>query len=175
MPAKKLTLSDKIFKITQACSSIPRNGIGENSDLERPLFSYVKIEDVLAVVNPLLKKYKLLLTGQVVKEPMTHVSKGFATTELVMDWTLTDTEADADPIARDMMYHVARTWRVPGSGSDDQGKGVYKAITGSRKYACVLIFNLQFGDEPEEVRGERVEQGRTDNKGPDDSKAVRAD
>jgi hypothetical protein len=49
---ERLTLSQKIFKITQACSAIPRNGIGENADLERPLFSYVKIEDVLAVVNP---------------------------------------------------------------------------------------------------------------------------
>jgi len=167
---KKLTLSEKIFAITNACSIIQRNGIGESSNLEKPLFAYAKIEDVLAVVNPLLKRYKLILTGNVAKEPVTHVGKTWATTEALVDWTLEDVESNNLTPLRE-----SRTWRVPGCGSDDQGKGIYKALTGSRKYALVLIFNLKFGDEPEEVHSERVEQGRADNKSADDSKAVRAD
>ena len=154
---KQLTLSEKIFAITQRCSEIKRNGVGESSDQSKPLYAYAKIEDVLAVVNPLLKKYKLILTGNVAKEPVTHVGKSFATTEVLVDWTLEDTEdCDlSDTILQPGMQirgRESRTWRVPGCGSDESGKAVYKAVTGSRKYAMVLIFNLQFGDEPEEVQ-----------------------
>jgi hypothetical protein len=144
---KNLTLSEKIFRITQECSVIERNGVGHSNDENRPLYAYPKIDDVLAVVNPLLKKYRLVLTGNVPKEPMTHVSKGFATTECLVEWTLTNLHRKA------ASTYESQTWRIPGSGSDDQGKGVYKAITGSRKYAMVLIFNLKFGDEPEEING----------------------
>ena len=173
---KQLTLSEKIFRITQACSAIKRNGVGESSDPNKPLYSYVKIEDVLGVVNPLLKRYKLILTGQVAKEPVTHVGKLGAITEVLVDWTLEDLEGAPNPNANDFgVSHYMRTYRIPGCGSDESGKAIYKAITGSRKYAMVLIFNLQFGDEPEEVRGERVEQGRADRKGADNSEAVRAD
>lgn len=144
--AKRLSLSlaEKIFRITQACAEIKRNGVGESNDPSRPLYSYVKIEDVLAVVNPLLKRYKLILTGQVAREPITHVGKLGAITEVLVDWTLGNIEND--------YVTESRTWRVPGCGCDQSGKAVYKAITGSRKYAMVLIFNLQFGDEPEEVQ-----------------------
>lgn len=150
MPKSKLTLSQKIAAITNACGEIARKGVGTSTDPNKPLYPYVKIEDVLAVVNPLLKRYKLILTGNVAKEPITHVSKGWATTEVLVDWTLEDTERDA-------AYAVGaandyRTWRVPGAGVDDQGKGIYKALTGSRKYAMVLMFNLTFGDEPEEMQ-----------------------
>jgi hypothetical protein len=154
MPKKQLTLSEKIFRITQACSAIQRNGVGLSNNPERPLYSYVKIEDVLAVVNPLLKRYKLILTGQVAKEPVTHVGKMGAITEVLVDWTLEDTEPYAITYPESLGVDVknSRTWRVPGCGSDESGKAVYKAVTGSRKYAMVLIFNLQFGDEPEEVQ-----------------------
>lgn len=141
MPKKQLSLSEKIFRITQACSEIKRNGVGHSNNPERPLYAYVEIVDVLAMVNPLLKRYKLILTGNVAKEPITHVGKLFATTEVLVDWMLTDTETKESV-----------TFRVPGAGVDDQGKGIYKALTGSRKYACVFIFNLQFGDEPEETK-----------------------
>jgi len=153
---RTLTLPEKIFRISNACEVIVRKGIGYSSDPNRPLYGYVRIEDLLEVINPLLKRYKLILTGAIVKEPITHVGKLYATTEILMDWTLTDVESMAQ-----------NTWRVPGSGSDDQGKGVYKAMTGSRKYAMVLIFNLKFGDEPEEVqRAEGSEKRSAGNPDP---------
>lgn len=156
MPNGKLTLSEKIFRITQACSEIKRNGVGESSDPNKPLYPYVKIEDVLAVVNPLLKRYKLILTGHVAKEPITHVGKTWTTSEVLVDWTLTDTE---------LPENCPLTFRVPGCGADGEGKGVYKAITGSRKYAMVLIFNLKFGDEPEENLLERFRAPKSEGEG----------
>jgi len=165
---KQLTLSEKIFAITNACSAIKRNGVGYSADPDKPVFGYVKIEDVLAVVNPLLKRYKLILTGQVVKEPVTHVGKIGAITEVLVDWTLEDTDCLHEQMLKgDYLQRESRTWRVPGCGSDESGKAVYKAVTGSRKYAMVLIFNLQFGDEPEEVqRAASSESGSVRNDQP---------
>lgn len=107
------------------------------------------MEDVLDVVNPLLQKYNLLLTGNVPKEPMTHVGKFGATTEVMVEWSLVDLDSDSNGLGP---AHII-IYRVPGAGTDEQGKGIYRALTGSRKYACVFIFNLKFGDEPEEVTG----------------------
>ena len=174
----KLTLSEKIFRITQACSAIKRNGVAENNGNEsRPLYSYVKIEDVLDVVNPLLKRYKLILTGQVAKEPVTHVGKLGAITEVLVDWTLEDTEELANHVeilqpGMSIRGCESRTWRVPGCGSDESGKAIYKAITGSRKYAMTLIFNLQFGDEPEEVQ--RAEKSPSSSNAGSESDSVRS-
>lgn len=152
----KLTLSQKIFAITQKCSTIERKGVGESSDPNKPLYSYVKIEDVLDVVNPLLKRYKLILQGSVPKEPITHVSKFGAVTETLVEWTLTDVDSGE-----------TKVYRVPGAGSDEAGKGIYRSLTGSRKYAMVLIFNLKFGDEPEEVqRAEGSEKRSAGNPDP---------
>ena len=143
MRTRKLTLSEKIFRITRECKTIKRTGVGYNVDVNMDPHAYVypKIEDLLEAVGPLLDKYKLILTGQVAKDPMTHISKGFATTELSVDWKLTDIESKEFEV-----------FRIPGSARDDEGKGTYKSLTGSRKYAYVFIFNLKFGDEPEELK-----------------------
>lgn len=157
---KHLTLDEKIFRISREAKLIERNGVAENPPSDgKPYYWYARMEDVLDVMQPLLRKYKLLLTGNVPKEPITHVSKGIAITEVMVEWTLTDLESSADPVARDMMYNVARTYRVPGSGAgpDDQGNGVSKAITSSRKTAHILIFNLRVADEPE-VQRRKVEE-----------------
>lgn len=139
----KPSLSQKIFRISSEADLVKRNGVGENNGNEsRPLYAYPRIEDVLAVVQPLLNKYKLIATGSVVKEPVTHVIRGgAATTEMLVEWTLEDSDTKE-----------SRTWRIPGSGSDEQGKGSYRSLTGSRKYFYVIVFNLKFGDEPEEVQ-----------------------
>lgn len=135
------SLAQKIFRISREGGIVERKGLGVPENLEKPLYTYVKVEDVLDVVQPLLNKYKLIVTGSVVREPVTHVVRGgVATTEMLVEWTLEDSETGE-----------SRTWRIPGSGSDENGKGSYRSLTGSRKYFYVIVFNLKFGDEPEEV------------------------
>lgn len=161
------TLAQKIFRITREAGAVERRGVAENNGNEsKPLYAYAKIEDVLSVVQPLLNKYKLIATGSLVSGPVTHVIRGgVATTELTVEWSLQDSETGE-----------TKTWRIPGSGYDDNGKGSYRSLTGSRKYFYVIVFNLKFGDEPEEVTShERVEQSRPDRKSSDNSEAVRAD
>lgn len=41
------------------------------------------------------------------------------------------------------------TFSMPGAGSDRGDKGVYKAITGSQKYALMKLFKIETGDDPE--------------------------
>lgn len=148
MSKNHLNLAEKIFRVSREAAVVQRKGVGENPGNDaRPLFAYARVEDVLDVVNPLLQKYKLLLTGNVPKEPMTHVSKVGATTEVMVEWSLVDLDSNVNGNGPEHQI----TYRVPGAGTDEQGKGIYRAITGSRKYAMVLIFNLKFGDEPEEV------------------------
>lgn len=141
-PKPPLTLSQKIFRISREAGAVKRKGVAENNGNEyRPLYAYAQVEDVLSVMQPLLNKYKLIVTGSVVRDPVTHVIRGgIATTELSVEWTLEDTESGE-----------SKTWRIPGSGSDENGKGSYRSLTGSRKYFYVIVFNLKFGDEPEEV------------------------
>lgn len=128
MPTHALNLSQKIFRISREAAAIQ--------------YAYARVEDVLTVVHPLLVKYKLIATGQVTKDVVTHVIRGgAATTELSVEWTLEDTTTGE-----------SRTWRIPGSGSDENGKGSYRSLTGSRKYFYVIVFNLKFGDEPEELK-----------------------
>jgi ERF superfamily len=140
---KKLSLSQKVFRITREAAVVERKGVGENNGNDsRPLYAYPRIEDVLTVMQPLLNKYRLIATGSVIKDPVTHVVRGgVATTEMLVEWTLEDSDSGE-----------TRIWRIPGSGSDEQSKGSYRSLTGSRKYFYVIVFNLKFGDEPEEVK-----------------------
>jgi hypothetical protein len=150
MPKKQLTLDEKIFRISREAKLIERNGVAENPPSDgKPYYWYARMEDVLDVMQPLLRKYHLTLTGNVPKEPITHVSKGIAITEVMVEWILRDLDTAFD----------LRMYRVPGSGAgpDDQGNGCSKAITSSRKTAHILIFNLRVADEPE-VQPRKVEE-----------------
>jgi hypothetical protein len=153
VPKKQLRLSQKIFRITREAAAVERKGVADNIGNEmRPLYAYPRIEDVLGVVQPLMKKYRLISTGSVIRDPVTHVVRGgVATTELTVEWTLEDSDSGEQ-----------RTWRIPGSGSDEQGKGSYRSLTGSRKYFYVIVFNLKFGDEPEEVQRATKPEARPD-------------
>lgn len=61
---------------------------------------------------------------------------------------------EGDLTAVDVEYHVTDgkesfTFHMPGYGADRGDKGVYKAITGSNKYALMKLFKIETGDDPE--------------------------
>jgi hypothetical protein len=124
----KLTLAQKIFRLSKAAGQIPRNGI----DLETGK-KYARLEDVLDVVRPLMFRYRLLLTGST--SNCQEASQGVRGT--VIYWTLTNLDNPED------QGHYG----VPGSGIDNEGHGAALAITASRKAALILIFNLRVADE----------------------------
>jgi hypothetical protein len=129
----KTGLLQKIFRITQEAKIIELGGRNESEG-----YAFSRIGDVMDAVDGLLEKYHLIITGEVCTGGAVHfpTAKG-CITDVVCDWTLEDADTGEK-----------RHWCIPGSGWGDD-KATYKALTGSRKYAYVFIFNLRFGDDPE--------------------------
>lgn len=131
--AHKPCLTEKIALISGLVKKIKMTGTNKDAG-----YKYLKIEDVVDAVRPLMEAQRLILTPQVVKIETIPDSKGILF-QVLIRWTLEDTETGE-----------ARAWDIPGTGWDYHDKGLYKAITGSRKYAAIVIFNLPVGDNPEQ-------------------------
>ena len=130
---KPLTLAQKIATISREVTKIKMTGFNKDAG-----YKYLKIEDVVDAVRAGMEKHGLLLTPQVQKFENIPDTKGILR-DVMVEWTLEDLEGTE-----------SRKYLVPGSGWDYHDKGTYKALTGSRKYALILIFNLPVGDNPEQ-------------------------
>jgi ERF superfamily len=136
----KKTLAQKILEIQDKVGVVNKRG---KFDSGMGGGNYLRIEDAVVAVNKLLTANKLILTGTIkTSERVPHV-KGEARagyiSSVLMEWTVEDTESNE-----------SRTWSFPGDGYDGTDKAVYKAMTGSRKYAIINIFNLPIGNDVEE-------------------------
>jgi len=130
------TLAQKIAEITATVEKVKRTG--KNKDQG---YDYVTIEDVVDATRRLMAERHLVLTASLTKmERITH-TKGYIV-DVTFEWTLEDAETGEK-----------KTWTIPGSGWDYNDKAVFKAMTGSRKYATIIIFNLPIGDNPEAPAG----------------------
>jgi ERF superfamily len=130
-----MTLKDKIWAIQCITKKVRKKGVNPEQGWE-----YLRIEDAVGNVKKLMNRYKLILTPELVDMKRTANEKGSGyVIDIVMAWTLEDVESGEK-----------MTYRIPGSGWDYNDKGVFKAMTGSRKYAIVLIFNLAVGNDVEE-------------------------
>lgn len=76
---------------------------------------------------------------------------------VLMTFSVKDTEQRRDDIVRvhsEVTFHCADTdntlsFEISGDGQDKNDKGIYKAITGSTKYALMSTFLIPTGDDPE--------------------------
>ena len=143
--APKLTLAQKILEIQDKVGVVKKQG---KFGSEMGGANYLRIEDAVVAVNKLLTAQKLILTGTLVStERVPHervdktgnLNKSGYISSVLMKWTLLDTESEA-----------FQTWTFPGDGYDSTDKGIYKAMTGCRKYAIINIFNLPIGNDVEE-------------------------
>jgi len=145
-----LSLAQKILAIQNSVGVVNKRG---KFGSEMGSGNYLRIEDAVIAVNKLISQHKLIFTGALLKN-----NDGFHTTRtphekgskdgpirsgyiasVIMEWTLEDTESGEK-----------RSWCFPGDGYDGTDKAVYKAQTGSRKYAIINIFNLPIGNDVEE-------------------------
>lgn len=141
----KLNLAQKIKAIQDSVGVVKKKGTHTQG------WKYLQIEDAVSAVNKLMAARGLIMTGTLARKPdgsfdiirASHHSgkdgeaKGYIV-DLVMEWTVEDIETAEK-----------RSYCMPGCGFDSTDKGVYKAETGSRKYAIINIFNLPVGDNPE--------------------------
>jgi ERF superfamily len=156
--APKRTLAQKILDIQEKVAVVKKRG---KFGTDMGGSSYLRIEDAVVAVNKLLSGNKLILTGTLRSSLRTahervgkdgNLGRSGYISEVLMDWTVEDTESGEH-----------RTWTFPGDGYDGTDKSIYKAMTGCRKYAIIIIFNLAIGNDVEE-HGMTFEEGKAKQK-----------
>lgn len=136
----KRTLNHKILDIQRAITGVKKRGFNKEHG-----YKFLQIEDAVLACKKLIEKENLLLTPSLAEKAeggywfdrQPHATKGYMAT-VYLRWTLQDLDSGEE-----------RSWIIPGEGYDTTDKGSPKAITGSRKQALILIFNLPIGDNAE--------------------------
>ncbi len=130
-----MTLAVKLHAIQKLARKVPKNGVNQEQG-----WTYMRIEDVVDVATRAMRQHKLLLTPTLKSMTRTANERGGGSiVDVVITWKLTDLN-DLASVEAD----------IPGAGWDYNSKATSKALTDSRKYAMILIFNLKAGDDPEE-------------------------
>lgn len=125
---KKLGVWEKIFAIQQEVTTVKKGGRNEFHK-----YDYVKEEDLVAVIKPLLGTHKL------------SVNQIGAKQTVVGTLTLVDTKYRITDIESGDFVEVDGI----GQGAAGDDKGAYKALTGSMKYFLAKFFMVPTGDDPE--------------------------
>lgn len=154
-----ITLAQKILEIQNAVGVVKKQG---KFDSAMGGGNYLRIEDAVVAVNKLMSARGLILTGTLESVSRTPhektgkdgvVGRSGYIASVLMKWTVEDSDTGE-----------ARTWTFPGDGYDATDKAVYKAMTGSRKYAITIIFNLPIGNDVEEHGAQTFDEGRAKQK-----------
>ena len=116
-------------------------------------YKYASIEAIVATIQPILVRHGLVLmydvsTCEQIPIRQFTQGKGWVENEVTRVTVIT-TVVNAD----EPTEQVSR--QTFGFGIDSQDKGVYKAISGARKYGIFGMFNLMAGDDDPESTGER--------------------
>lgn len=105
-------------------------------------YDYAKLEDYVDVVQSVMAEHGLSLIVSVTEQSQLEVRATKAGgQEFLVGVALTG-----------MILHTSGQWievAGQGQGQDRGDKGIYKAITGARKYLLASAFGLKTGDDPE--------------------------
>ncbi len=129
----------KLAEIMGEVERIPKNGWNENSK-----YKYCMESDVVDAIRQELSKRKvILITNQRLREVRDHESRSgnkIYITYCEFDFTFYDGETGEILVITN-----------GGEGSDSLDKGLYKAITGAKKYVLMNTFLIPTGDDPEKT------------------------
>lgn len=115
-------------------------------------YKFAGIESIVRKLNPVLKECGVILVTTVVDIPqqieVMQMSKAGWNKNQVTQVRIKATAINIDNPEETISVESY------GFGVDSQDKGVYKAVSGARKYAIFLLFNLMSGaDDPEYSHG----------------------
>lgn len=156
---KPLNLAQKILEIQNAVGVVKKQG---QFGSEMGGGKYLRIEDAVVAVNKLMCSQGLILTGTLKNASRLphektgkdgNLGRSGYIASVLMDWSVEDAATGE-----------RRTWTFPGDGYDSTDKAIYKAMTGSRKYAIISIFNLPIGNDVEEHGVQTFEEGKSKQK-----------
>lgn len=136
---KKTGLAKKILAIQSEIDFVAKNG---RNDFHR--YDYATERDFVTTLKPLLEKHGVIVIPEIAAPPTIvegqdkKGTKQYLTT-ILMKFKLVNTDDPED-------YYQAL---VGGQGQDAGDKGIYKAITGAKKYFISNTFMIPTGDDPE--------------------------
>jgi len=132
--ANKLNIYQRIAKVTEAVGSFAKDGFNSHHK-----YKFAGIETIVGKINPHCLEHGIALVQEArMLEPIKNEGKDIARCEVITHAINVD-----DPEDR-------VTTVTAGYGYDSTDKGIYKAISGGRKYAIFGLFNVHAGnDDPE--------------------------
>jgi hypothetical protein len=144
------SLVTKLAEVMKEIGHVPKRGKNTFHN-----YQYVMEADLCDAVREKLAARNIMMVPSVTsigREPVGGDSDQMLTSVMV-EYSLMD--GDSDQIIK---------FSMPGAGADKGDKGVYKAITGSDKYALMKCFLIPTGDDPEgdaetDARAEGFRQG----------------
>ncbi len=136
--------SDKTEQISKALTRAQAEApsISKSGNNKFDGYKYANLEDYIDGVKPVLTANKLAMTfscDSIESLPGRTTQKG-------------GTEHVSRIVLSARLTHESGEWveiAVPGEGQDRGDKGVYKAMTGARKYAVACLLGLATTDDPE--------------------------
>ncbi len=135
VPPKRLAA--KLAEVMAAVGYVEKRGV---NDFHR--YKYATEADVSAAVRGELAKRGIIMVPSLLehaeREMTTQKGQTEYVTRVVMEYTLHDGETGE-----------TLSFKMPGAGQDRGDKGIYKAISGSEKYALKTLFLIPTGDDPE--------------------------
>ncbi len=120
----------RIHAVTQEMPTVAKDG---HNAFHK--YDYATEASFVHALRPLLFKHGLVIIPSVASIP--QVENGL--TSITMKFTIVNIDKPEERV--DLL--------VPGQGQDKGDKGVYKSITGAKKYFIALAFMVATGDDPE--------------------------
>ena len=134
MSKEKISLYNKIHEVMQMVSHIEKDAKNAHQG-----YAYSSDANITATVRTAMLKVGLVMhlgqtkTGDVIQTP-----KGGNVVQITQEYVLCCITSGE-----------SITCSVPGQGYDSTDKGVYKALTGAKKYFLLQTFCIPTGDDPE--------------------------
>lgn len=131
MSTTEKNIYQRIHAVMNDLKTINKNG---RNDFHK--YDYATEADFVHAIRPLLEKHGLVIIPSLA-HPAQVLDGGI--TNIAMKFTIVNIDKPEEKVES----------IVPAQGQDKGDKGVYKAITGAKKYFLSLAFMAATGDDPE--------------------------
>lgn len=128
--SSELNVFQRIHAVMNDMETITKNG---RNDFHK--YDYATEADYVHALRPLLKKHGLVVVPTLAG-PTSYVD---GITGIAMKFTIINVDKPDERVES----------IIPAQGQDKGDKGVYKALTGAKKYFMALTFMVATGDDPE--------------------------
>jgi hypothetical protein len=145
-------LAKKIVLASKEIGSVSRTGY---NDFQK--YAYTKGEELFKVVREVLQKHDIAIIAQCTEVKEIALENKSIVLVASMNYTIIDAESGE---SMSCVYQ--------GVGADTGDKGLYKAYTAALKYFLRDLFQIPFGDDPENEKPETAQ--KTQDKVPTETK-----